>query len=428
MLQITRVLCRFHGATTSGTQPDTRSHAIEEKARTLPGATHAERIGAHGESARRATFISMVLPCLNEEAAVGATVREALEGLARAGAAGEVLVVDNGSIDRSVEEAEAAGARVVREPRRGYGAAHLAGIAAARGDVIVMADADQTYDLENLGLLVRGLEAGADMVIANRLAGAAEPGAMPSLHRRVGTPAITRIISLATGARVRDSQSGYRAFWRDKAQALNLRTPGMEYASELLLRAAHAGWTIDEIPSTYRKRVGESKLNTLGDGWRHLRYLLVTSPHLSLIYPGATALMLGLVICGMSIVSPHGVGLGSYRFLPVFLGPTLLVVGMQALSLGAIAAARSPLTPPRIKRRLGFLQGPGALNRTLGYCAGLAAMGVALNGLLFVLWIAGASGWSLLGLAGIAQAAVISGLGGIAAALAADFASESLGD
>ncbi len=374
----------------------------------------------------RVAFVSVVLPCLNEEDAVGPTVAEAFRGLARAGLDGEVVVVDNGSIDRSVERAQAAGARIVHERRRGYGAAHLAGIAAARGDVVVMADADQTYDLENLGHLVARLEHGADMVIANRLAGDVYPGAMPSLHRRLGTPAITRIINLATGVRVRDSQSGYRAFWRDRAVALNLRTPGMEYASELLLRAAHAGWVIEEVPSTDRTRVGESKLNTLGDGWRHLRYLLVTSPHLSLIYPGLLALTLGFLVSGLSLVSSDGIGLGSTRWVPVFLGPTLLVVGMQALSVGAIAASRSPLTPPHLRRRLAFLEGPGALNRTLAYSAALAGFGLLLNLLLFVVWVAGASSWSLLGLAGVAQAAVISGLGGIAAVLAADFASDSL--
>jgi len=188
---------------------------------------------------RRATpiaFVSVVLPCLNEAAAVTATVAEARRGLAATGLPGEVLVVDNGSSDDSIVLASAAGARVVREAVRGYGAAIAAGIAAARGDVIIMADADHTYDLERLGGLLAPLTTGADLVIGTRLQGAIAAGAMPGWHRYLGTPVLTKGLAIAAGVRVSDSQSGYRAFRRETILGLGLRARGVEFASEMLAR------------------------------------------------------------------------------------------------------------------------------------------------------------------------------------------------
>jgi hypothetical protein len=375
---------------------------------------------------RRITFVTVVLPCLNEEEGVAGTVKEAFRGLARAGVDGEVLVVDNGSTDRSVELAAAAGARVVHEQRRGYGAAHLAGIREARGDVVVMADADQTYDLENMHRLLPLLESGADLVIGSRLQGQVHPGAMPPLHRYVGTPVITRLLRILTSVPLSDSQSGYRAFWRDRVEALGLRSPGMEYASEMLLRAGRAGYRIAEVPSDYRPRVGDSKLDTFSDGWRHLRMLLIMNPHLSLIAPGAALAVLGLLLCGVSLVAPAGLPLGSVQWLPVFAGPMLLILGANAVLLGAIAADRTDLTPPSVRARLGFLSGREAVNHLLKTFALVALAGVVLNVALFALWVLDLSSPSLLGVAGLAQAAILFGLMGIASVVAADFSRESI--
>ena len=169
---------------------------------------------------------------------------------------------------------------MVHEPERRYGAAHLASIRAARGAVVVMADADQTYDLDSVGKLLESLRRGADLVLASRLDDVA-PGAMPFLHRPVGTPLITRALRILTGAPLSDSQSGYRAFWRDRVDELDLRTPGMEYALEMLLKAVRAELDVREVAPPYRMRVGESKLNIFRDGWRHLRMLLILTPHLT---------------------------------------------------------------------------------------------------------------------------------------------------
>lgn len=376
---------------------------------------------------RRIEFVSVVLPCLNEEDAVGPTVAEAYRGLARAGYPGEVIVVDNGSTDSSVERARAAGARIVHEPRRGYGAAHLAGVRAARGNVVVMADADLTYDLENLGDLLVPLAEGADMVVASRVRGTIAAGAMPPLHRYVGTPLITCLLRLLTGVSLSDSQSGYRAFWRNAVLALNLKAPGMEYASEMLLKAGRAGMILTEVPTQYRARVGESKLNTFHDGWRHLRMLLLLSPHMALIFPGLTAMMVGLLLSGVSLVAPGGLNLGGLHWLPVFLGPMLLILGAQAFVLGSLAAYRSALTPAPIRARLAFLDRNDAVNRLLTWFLITALIGMVLNSILLILWLARLSSVSLLGLAGIAQALVVIGLSGIVTVFAADYSRSSLG-
>lgn len=376
---------------------------------------------------RTIRFVSIVLPCLNEEAAVAATVAEALEGLQRAGLPGEVVVVDNGSTDRSVERAEAAGARVISEARRGYGAALMAGVQAAHGNVVVMADADQTYDLGRVGDLLAQLTQGADIVIGSRLLGGMANDAMPFLHRRVGTPVITRVLRLLTGIGLSDSQSGYRAFWRDTVLSLQLRAAGMEYASEMLLRAGCAGLSVREVPSAYRVRLGESKLNRFSDGWRHLLMLLLLSPHLSLLAPGAVCIVLGLLLNCVSIVAPAGVVFGSLHWLPVFLGPTLLIIGAQALLLGGIAAYRSSLTPAPLRRRLVFLKRPGAVNALLARFALCALAGAVIDAALLVLWLTGRSSASLLGVAGFAQALIVIGACGICTLLAAEYSTSQLG-
>jgi hypothetical protein len=353
-------------------------------------------------------------------------VADAICGLARAGIRGEVIVVDNGSTDGSVAAAEAAGARVVHERRRGTGAATLAGVRAAFGDVIVTADADQTYDLENLGKLLAPLRDGADLVVASRLKGQIAAGSMPLLHRRVGTPLFNLMLRVLTGARVSDSQSGYRAFWKDRILALNLRTPGFESVTEVLLRASHAGLDIREIPSDYRCRVGDSKLSTLSDGWKHLRMLLILSPHLTLVYPGVVACIVGTFLSLVPLAAPNGIAVGSLHWGPVFIGPLLLILGAQAVFLGALASHRSELTPPGLRAQLAFIERPDAVDSLLTRFLLVAVAGACLDAVLFSLWVTGNANDRLIGLAGIAQAAMVVGIGGIVTVFAADFSRESL--
>jgi glycosyltransferase involved in cell wall biosynthesis len=226
---------------------------------------------------RRGVLVSVVIPCLNEAQAIGGCVRSARQALRSAGFEGEVLVADNGSTDGSRELARAAGAQLVEESRRGYGRAYQAGFAAARGKYIVMGDGDETYDFSAIGRFIEGLEEGSDLVIGSRLRGTIHPGAMSWLHRYVGNPLLTGLLNVLHGAGVSDAYCGMRAFRRDLLPLLDLRAPGMELASEQLIRASELGLTIREIPIEYRRRRGESKLSPLRDGWRTVRLLIATA-------------------------------------------------------------------------------------------------------------------------------------------------------
>lgn len=218
--------------------------------------------------------VSVVLPCLDELSGVVTVIQEAFEGLRIAGITGQVIVVDNGSRDGSRSAAASAGATVLYEPRRGYGLAVRRGLQAAQGDVIVLADADLSYDLGQLGDLVHRIGEGADIVVGTRFGGAIDAGAMPWLHRRIGTPGLNLLLAIATERWFRDSQSGFRAFRRDRLSHLGCSADGMEFASEMLVLAHRAGLRIDEIPVRYRRRAGSSKLHPLEDGLRHCRLLI----------------------------------------------------------------------------------------------------------------------------------------------------------
>jgi glycosyl transferase family 2 len=282
--------------------------------------------GIDGEG-QGAVKVSVVIPCLNEEASI-------LDGQ---GWDGEVIVADNGSDDRSAELAKHAGALVVHEPRRGYGSAYRAGFAAAQGEYIVMADADLTYDFCDIPRFVSKLDEGADLVMGDRMGGI-QPGAMPWLHRYVGNPVLTGILNLFFHTGVRDAHCGMRAIRRSALPALDLRTTGMEFASEMVIRAGKERLAIEEIPIHYHPREGESKLSSFRDGWRHLRFLLVHSPTWLFIVPGAVMAALGTLIA-ITVLSQLDV-LGRAWDLHTMVGAALLmIVGTQVLALGLCAHA-----------------------------------------------------------------------------------------
>ena len=219
--------------------------------------------------------ISVVLPCLNEEASVVACVDSVREVLDLIGKPYEVIVVDNGSTDRSAVLAGAAGARVIHESVPGYGSACRAGLDAAHGRYLVLGDADGTYDFSEIPGLVARLGGQVDMVLGNRLEGEMEPGAMPWLHRRLGTPLLTGGVNVLFGSEVGDVNCGIRAITRSAYSKLDIRSTGMEFASEMVVRMVQGGFTLDETPVAYRRRTGgEAKLRTWRDGWRHLRLVV----------------------------------------------------------------------------------------------------------------------------------------------------------
>jgi glycosyltransferase involved in cell wall biosynthesis len=282
-------------------------------------------------------IVSVVIPCLNEEENIEACVTRALGVLREAGIPGEVVVADNASEDRSAELATAAGARVVAEPRRGYGSAYLAGFAAARGRYIVMGDADLTYDFAEIPRFVEQLEDGAELVMGDRMDNI-HPGAMPWLHRYVGNPILTGVLNVFFRTGVSDAHCGMRAVRRDVLPRLDLRTTGMEFASEMVIRAAKEKLDIRQFPIEYHPRGGDSKLSSFRDGWRHLRFLLVHSPTHLFMLPGAILLALGVVVSLVSLLQVDVFG-REWDLHTMVAGALLMIVGTQVVALGLCAHA-----------------------------------------------------------------------------------------
>jgi glycosyltransferase involved in cell wall biosynthesis len=281
--------------------------------------------------------VSVVIPCLNEAENIEVCVRTALGVLERHGIPGEVVVADNNSEDGSPALAEAAGARVVHEPRRGYGSAYLAGFSAARGAYIVMADADMTYDWNEIPHFVEKLDGGAELVMGDRMDNI-HPGAMPWLHRYVGNPVLTGILNVFFRTGVKDAHCGMRALRRDVLPRLDLRTTGMEFASEMVIRAAKEKLVIDQFPIEYHPRGGESKLSSFRDGWRHLRFLLIHSPTHLFLLPGVLLLAIGALIA-LTVVAQIELFGRQWQLHTMVGGALLMIVGTQVVALGLCAHA-----------------------------------------------------------------------------------------
>jgi glycosyltransferase involved in cell wall biosynthesis len=278
-----------------------------------------------------------VIPCLNEADSIERCVQRASAALEGERWQGEVIVADNGSEDSSAELARNAGALVVHEPRRGYGSAYLAGFAAAQGEYIVMADADLTYDFADIPRFVSKLDEGADLVMGDRMKGI-QPGAMPWLHRYVGNPVLTGILNLFFHTGVRDAHCGMRAVRREILPRLDLRTTGMEFASEMVIRAGKERLAIEEVPIHYHPREGESKLSSWRDGWRHLRFLLVHSPNWLFIAPGAVMFVVGALIA-MTVLLQIEIFGREWDLHSMVAGALLMIVGTQVVAMGLCAHA-----------------------------------------------------------------------------------------
>jgi hypothetical protein len=285
--------------------------------------------------------VTVLLPCLNEAETVAACVQQARGSLQELGIRGEVLVSDNGSTDGSQQLARESGARVISAPVRGYGGALLAGIEAARGRYVIMADADDSYDLANLEPFVAALRDGHDVVMGNRFRGGIAEGAMPRLHRYVGNPVLSWLGRRLFGLKgIGDFHCGIRGFDRNRIRALGLSMPGMEFASELVVRAALAGYDVAEVPTTLRPdgRARPPHLRTWRDGWRHLRFLLVFAPRQTLIYPGALIAALGIVGTIMLATGPRSIGNVTFDVNALVYACVALLVGFQVVLLGGLAS------------------------------------------------------------------------------------------
>jgi glycosyltransferase involved in cell wall biosynthesis len=331
--------------------------------------------------------LTILMPCLNEAETIPTCVKKAFIYLSRSGIPGEVLIADNGSTDGSREIAKRLGARVVSICERGYGAALIGGIGAARGRFVIMGDADDSYDFSQLDGFVVKLREGYDLVMGNRFKGGIEPGAMPPLHRWLGNPLLSFIGRIFFKAELGDFHCGLRGFNTRAIRNLKLRSRGMEFASEMVVRCRLARMRIAEVPTTLKKdgRSHPPHLRTWRDGWRHLRFLLMFSPRWLFFYPGLALLFLGVLL---SILLLPG---------PVFLTPTLSIdvhtlivaaittlIGMQCISFAVVvqryATARGLLPPSEVVER--FLA-PLTLERVL-----IAALCISVLGLTGMAWCA----------------------------------------
>ncbi|MCB9294986.1 MAG: glycosyltransferase family 2 protein [Lewinellaceae bacterium] len=250
--------------------------------------------------------LTILMPCLNEEETIGICIRKALSFLDEHQVSGEVLIADNGSTDNSKSIARRLGARVVDVEEKGYGSALLGGIKAARGEFVIMGDSDDSYDFLNLGPFLAKLREGYDLVMGNRFKGGVAKGAMPFLHRYLGNPVLTFIGRLFFRIGIGDFHCGLRGFRRDSILAIGLNTPGMEFASEMVVKSALSGLKITEVPTTLSPdgRSRPPHLNTWRDGWRHLRFLLIYSPRWMFFYPGLIFMLLGSLLSIVLIINP----------------------------------------------------------------------------------------------------------------------------
>ncbi|HEX6122878.1 MAG TPA: glycosyltransferase family 2 protein, partial [Ktedonobacterales bacterium] len=351
--------------------------------------TFADQPDGHG-----APEISIVLPCLNEEEAIGGCVETLKEIIARLGLAAEIVVVDNASTDRSAEIARAHGARVVEQPVRGYGNAYLKGFEEARGQYIVMADADNTYDFNELPNFLAPLRQGYDFVNGNRFSGRMAKGAMTWSHRYIGNPALSGLLNLFFHTGLRDAHCGMRAFTKDAYQRMRLRTGGMEFASEMVINAAKAGLKITERPIAYHPRVGDSKLHTLRDGWRHLRFLLLYSPTHLFLLPGLVLTLVGLVTLGALVPGPLPLLGHAWDVHTMILASALTLIGLQIVSLGLFARFFS-LTEELDggqDRLLRWLSRAFTLERGLRLGGLIFLIGAVVDGVILVQWISESMG------------------------------------
>lgn len=358
-------------------------------ARRRPNGTRPEPATPEREAPKVSIELSIVLPCLNEAMTLGACIRAAQAAFRALPISGEVIVADNGSSDGSIEIAEGLGARVVQVPERGYGAALLGGIKAARGEFIIMGDADGTYDFEAIGPFVEKLREGHDLVMGNRFAGGIAEGAMPWLSRWIGNPVLTGIGRLLFHSPVTDFHCGLRAFRKDPILALDLQTTGMEFASEIVVKATLTKLRIAEVPTTLSRgdEKRSSHLRPWRDGWRHLRFLLVYSPRWLFLYPGLLLMALGMSASLWLLPGPRVVGRVTFDIQTLLFACMMIAIGFQAVLfsiLGKVFAWNEGLLPvgDRFRRMFRYV------TLEVGLATGLLSMLAGAAGAIyaFVRW------------------------------------------
>lgn len=330
--------------------------------------------------------LTILMPCLNEAETVVACIRKAQSFLSSSGISGEILIADNGSADGSTQIAEEAGARVVHVAEKGYGSALLGGIRAAEGEWVIMGDADDSYDFSALGPFVEALAQGNDLVMGNRFTGGIRPGAMPFLHRYLGNPVLSGLARLFFHSDIGDFHCGLRGFRRDAILALNLHTTGMEFASEMIVKATLRGLKICEAPTILYPdgRTRPPHLRAWHDGWRHLRFLLLYSPRWLFFYPGLAMTMAGIILSAFLLPGAQRIGSVTLDINTLMYASLLIIIGAQAVlfslftyvfGVNSDMLPRNALTEKFIERiglEQGILLGGGAI--LLGFASSLGAL------------------------------------------------------
>ena len=311
----------------------------------------AQRAPKQNSLTPTAVEVSIVMPCLNEAETLAKCIRHAQSAIAKGGFAAEIIVADNGSTDGSQQIASDLGARVVDVPRKGYGSALIGGIDAAKGQFVVMGDADDSYDFEAIGPLIDKLREGYDLVVGNRFMGGIKPGAMPWSHRWIGNPVLTFISRVFFHAPVGDTHCGLRAFKKDAYEKIRLRATGMEFASEMVIKATLKGMRITEVAVVLRPdgRSRAPHLRTWRDGWRHLRFMLLFSPRWLFLYPGLALFAVGVVLSTLLLGGPLQVAGVRLDIHTLLVAGVLSLIGYQLVLFAVftkIFAVRMGFHPP----------------------------------------------------------------------------------
>src|SRR5436305_421015 len=333
--------------------------------------------------------LTILMPCLAEGRTLAACIKKAQNYLAHAGISGEIVVADNGSTDHSRDIAHALGARVVTVAAKGYGNALQAGIATARGTYVIMGDADDSYDFLELDALLDKLEAGHDLVIGNRFAGGIKPGAMPFLHRYLGNPVLSFLGRRLFGVPLGDFNCGLRGFRREAMLSLGLNAPGMEFALEMIVKAALRGLSIAEVPTTLSPdgRDRPPHLRSFRDGWRSLRFYLLMSPRWLFLYPGALLALFGAAASAILLFTDISIGGIVFSHHSLILTAAMTNIGVQSVffwAFAAIIAAHAGLLP--LDPWFGRLQGIFSLERTIAIGSTLVLSGVAAAAYALLYW------------------------------------------
>jgi len=333
--------------------------------------------------------LSVVMPCLNEAETIETCIKKAFSWMEKNGVNGEVVIGDNGSTDGSQQMAERLGARVIAVPRKGYGSALMGAIEASKGKYVIMGDSDDSYDFSELGLFIKELRLGKDLVMGNRFLGGIGEGAMPFLHRYLGNPVLSFIGRLFFKCPVGDFHCGLRGFRQDIVSLLDLKTTGMEFASEMVVKATIFKLDITEVPTTLRKdgRSRPPHLRTWRDGWRHLRFLLIYSPRWLFLYPGIFLMVLGIVMSALIVQGPVDMFNQVYFDTNTLLyAGAFIIVGYQAVSFGVFTRSYAV--------QVGFLPEKDALTKAtqivsmeLGLIIGLLILFAGMGGTFYSLYV-----------------------------------------